>query len=177
MPSSTKSAPRSRTTKASASTTLPSKTATGAIPASTAVAEVICPAAPRRNLNGTAAPAARPPHQTHGALTPLTGPVTNVGQLINGGRNIAKGSAATFGTLGDYTTHLRTLDLHGLRSHAISEKIIPIDDRERLIRRLEIQWTSTAARQPGRSTIPQRAPFTQEQIDAQEAIRNQLLRR
>ncbi len=156
-----------------AKATLPTKSATGATSASSTVAEVICPAAPRRNLSASTTS----PRQTHGAVTPLTGGVTNVSQLLNGGRNIARGSAATFESLSDYSSHLRTLDLHGLRTHAMSEKIVPIDDRERLIRRLENQWTVTASRQPGRaSQIPVRPPFTQAQLDAQNAIKNQLLR-
>lgn len=111
-------------------------------------------------------------------MTPLTGAISSVSQLVNGGRSIAKGSSASFQTLASYTAHLRTLDLHSLRRHALEDaRIVPIDDRERLIRRLEVQWTTTAARQPGRgNAIPTRPPFTQEQHDAQNAIKNQLIR-
>ncbi len=165
----------SRATTASKAS-LPAKSTTGATSQASApsVTEVICPAAPRRNLTAATSSV----RQTHGAVTPLTGGINNVSQLINNGRSVAKGSAGMFESLADYTAHLRGLDLHGLRTHAISEKIVPIDDRERLIRRLENQWTVTASRMPGRaSTIPVRAPFTQEQLDAQNVIRNQLLRR
>lgn len=172
MPTTTASPRRARAISAK----LPVKSTTGATAQASVptVAEVICPAAPRRNLSASVAPS----HQTHGAVTPLTGGITNVSQLLNGGRNIAKGSAATFETLATYSTHLRGLDLHTLRGHAMNEKIVPIDDRERLIRRLETQWTITASRQPGRgNAIPARVPFTQEQLDAQAVVRNQLLRR
>ncbi len=168
--STTKSAPRTRAAKAS----LPVKSATGATPTAPAVAGVICPAAPRRSQTAAASQ-----HQTHGAVTPLTGAISSVAQLTNGGHNVAKGSSASFESLAAYTAHLRALDLHSLRRHAIEDaRIVPIDDRERLIRRLEVQWTTTAARQPGRAAhIPTRAPFTQEQTDAQNALKNQLLRR
>jgi hypothetical protein len=118
-------------------------------------------------------------HQTHGAITPLSGPVTNVSQIVNGGRNVAKGSSGSFTCLADYTAYLKTLALHDLHRHAVEDaRIVPIDDRERLIRRLEVQWTTVAARNPGRmgSVIPIRAPFSKEQIDAQNEIRNKLLR-
>lgn len=152
--------------------TLPSQTATGATTKGATVAEVICPAAPRRNPGGTTQA-----HQTHGAVTPLSGSITSVNQLINGGRSIAKGASASFSSLSSYTAHLKTLSLHELRRHALEDaRIVPIDDRERLIRRLETQWTTTAARQTGRTSAPARVPFTQEQLDAQQAIKNQLLR-
>lgn len=109
----------------------------------------------------------------------MNGPVTNVSQLTNGGRNIAKGSSGSFTTLAAYTSHLKTLALHELRRHAIEDaRIVPIDDRDRLIRRLETQWTTTAAKQPWRAAnaAPARVPFTQAQLEAQAEIRNRLLR-
>ncbi len=165
-----------RSTKAS----LPAKSATGAAPTTGAVAEVVCPAAPRRSINGTGAITAPRQHETHGATTPLSGPITNVSQLINGGRNIAKGSAGSFATMEEYTAYLEQLNLGDLRAHARNDaKIVPIDDRPRLIRRLQTAWTATAQRYPGRAgspTIPGRAPFSQEQIAAQQDLRNKLLR-
>jgi hypothetical protein len=99
---------------------------------------------------------------------------------MNGGINVAKGSAASFATLDAYTKHLEALDLHALRHHALNDaKIVPIDDRPRLIRRLQTAWTTTAAKHPGRAgaaTIPTRAPFSAEQIAAQAEIRNKLLK-
>ncbi len=159
---------RVRTSKAPQSTT-------GAVSKGSTVAEVICPSAPKRNVN-TASVAS---HQTHGAVTPLTGAINNVSQLTNSGHNIAKGSAGSFATLGAYTSYLKTLDLHSLHKHAIEDaRIVPIDDRERLIRRLETAWTATSARYPGRAVnaIPARVPFTQEQLEAQAEIKNRLLR-
>ncbi len=159
---------RSRSTKAS----IPAKSTTGAVAQGAPVTEVICPAAPRRNLSG--APAVG--HQTHGAVTSIRGPITSVQQLVNQGRSIAKGSSASFATLAEYRAHLNTLDLRELHRHAIEDaKQVPIDDRQRLIRRLETQWTATAAR-TGRVQIPARVPFTQEQIDAQNELKNRLLR-
>ncbi len=96
-------------------------------------------------------------------------------QLTNNGRSILKGSPDSFQTLAAYTSYLNTLDLHTLRRHASENKQVPIDDRPRLIRRLESQWTATAAR-AGRGHIPARVPFTQAQIDAQNEVRNKLLR-
>lgn len=109
----------------------------------------------------------------------MTGPITSVSQLTNGGRNIAKGSAGSFETMAAYTSYLKGLSLHDLRRHAREDaRIVPIDDRERLIRRLETAWTSTAAKYPGRAgaAIPTRVPFTAEQIAAQAAIRDKLVR-
>lgn len=159
-----------------------SQSITGAVSAPSTVKGVIspspqvdCPAAPRRQP-GNGVSVAR---QTHGAVTPLTGPVTSVSQLINGGVNVAKGSAGSFETLGEYTAYLRKLSLADLHRHAVEDaRIVPIDDRDRLIRRLETEWTATAAKYPGRlgQTIPQRKPFTAEQIAKQDEIRRNLLK-
>lgn len=119
------------------------------------------------------------PHQTHGAVIP-TGPITNVSQLLNGGRNVAKGSAGSFGTMEEYTAYLKTLSLGDLHQHAVSERTVPIDDRDRLIRRLETAWTGAKARYPGSAggqAIPRRAPFTQEQMAIQQELQRKLLRR
>ncbi len=160
---------RARSTKAA----LPTKTANGAVSTASTVAEVVCPAAPRRNVNNATG------RQTHGALTSMSGPITSVSQLTNGGRSVAKGSVGSFETLGDYTSYLRTLATHELHRHAVAEaRIVPIDDRERLIRRLETAWTAASAKYPGHTAavIPSRQPFTKEQIEAQAAIKSKLLR-
>ncbi len=137
--------------------------------------EAASPAAPRQSQ----ASKAQDFHQTHGGYTPPTGPITNVSQLYNKGQNIGQGEAGSFSSMADYTRYLRSLSLHEIRSHAIKEKIVPIDDTERLIRRLETQWTSSSNRYPGRSgnTIPARQPFSREQIEAQEKMRSQMLKR
>ena len=117
-------------------------------------------------------------HQTHGAVLPR-GPIMSVGQLIGGGTAIA-GSMGSFETLQDYRNHIDKLSLGALHRHALEEaKIVPIDDRNRLIRRLETEWTATVRRSPGfnQPPIPQPKPFTKEQTEAQEAIRNKILRR
>lgn len=161
---------RARSVKA----TVAQKTTTGAVSTATTVAEVVCPAAPRRNVNNAASG-----HQTHGAVTPMTGAISSVSQLTNGGRSIAKGSVGSFATLPEYSAYLRTLAVHELRRHAVAEaRIVPIDDSERLIRRLETAWTASAAKYVGRAAgaIPVRQLFTQEQIEAQAAIKNKLLR-
>lgn len=164
MPTSTPStAPRRARPKPA---TLPSKSATGAIPAASTVAEVVCPAAPR--ANGAM-------RQTHGAVTPMQGSINNVNQLVNNGRSIIKGDPSSFATLSAYTHYLNGLSVVDLNRHAAEAKQVPIGDRPRLIRRLEVQWTATAAR-TGRSVIPTRPPFSQAQIDAQNEIRNKLLK-
>lgn len=156
--------------------TITAQSTTGAVPTPASVKGTVktgCPAAPKRH------PAVGS-HQTHGAYIPLTGSITNVSQLTNGGRNVAKGSAGSFETLGEYSTYLRGLSLHDLHRHAVEDaRIVPIDDRDRLIRRLETEWTSTASRYPGRNpanTIPQRKPFTREQMEAQAELRRKALR-
>lgn len=155
--------------------TVASKSTNGAVTAASTVKGIVtpdCPAAPRRS------PAVG--HQTHGAVTLMSGPITNVSQLVNGGRNVAKGSVGSFETMAEYGSYLRGLSLHDLHRHAVEDaRMVPIDDRDRLIRRLETEWTATAARYPGRANsnpIPARTPFTREQIEAQAAIKNRLLK-
>lgn len=121
-----------------------------------------------------------PAHQTHGAVTPIAGgAITSVTQLLNKGRSVAKGSVGSFDTLEEYSGYLSGLATYELHRHAREEaRIVPIDDRERLIKRLEASWTGARTRYPGLkgNTIPSRPPFTPEQIKAQEDIRNQLLK-
>ncbi len=159
-------------TRTSKTKTLPTKTATGASSSPATVAEIVCPAAPR----------ARPEafgRQTHGAVTSLSGPITSALQLTKGGRTIAKGAPGSFETLGAYTEYLESLSTYDLHSHAVMEaRLTPIDDRARLIRRLETMWTNVASKHPGRAVaMPSRAPFTTEQMAAQEAVRKQVLGR
>lgn len=164
--------PKSTRTSKAKVNRLPLNSTNGAVSTASTVSEIVCPASPRQGRTN-----ASMGHQTHGAITPLTGPITSVSQLVNGGRNVAKGSGGSFVTLAEYGAHLRTLDTHDLRRHAITERIVPIDDRERLIRRLEAQWTATATKHPGRAAIvPVRTPFTAEQLQAQAAIREKLLK-
>ena len=149
----------------------------GATAPVTSVRETVAalsPSAPRRH------PAVGSTREITGQYTPPTGPITNVSQLINGGRNAAKGSAGSFESMGEYTTHLRGLSLHDLHRHALEDvRIVPIDDRDRLIRRLETEWTATAARYPGRRVnqpIPQRVPFSAAQMEAQADIKRKILK-
>jgi hypothetical protein len=75
-------------------------------------------------------------HQIDGAYIPITGPITNARQLIRG-RNVARGAIESFETLASYTAHLRKLTLAELHRHAVEDaRVVPIDDSERLIRRL-----------------------------------------
>lgn len=119
-------------------------------------------------------------HQTDGAYVPITGPITNVRQLMRGGKSVAKGAIESFETLDDYSTHLRKLTTAALNMHAVEEaRIVPIDDKDRLIRRLENNWTEVSARERGRvgnGAPPKRADFTQEQKEAQENLRRKMLR-
>lgn len=118
-------------------------------------------------------------HQTDGMYVPITGPITNVRQLTRGNRNVAKGSIESFGSLTDYTAYLRHLTSAELNRHAVEEaRVVPIDDKDRLIRRLENNWTEVAARERsrmGENVLPPRPGFTDEQKAAQEAIRRRML--
>ena len=118
-------------------------------------------------------------HQTDGMYVPITGPITNVRQLIRGNRNVAKGSIESFATLSDYTAYLRKLTTAERNRHAVEDaRVVPIDDKERLIRRLENNWTEVAGRERsrmGESVLPARPGFTDEQKAAQEAIRRRML--
>ena len=120
-----------------------------------------------------------PKHQTDGMYVPITGPITNVRQLTRGNRNVAKGSIESFGNLGDYTSYLHHLTSAELNRHAVEDaRVVPIDDKDRLIRRLENNWTEVAARERsrmGESVLPSRPGFTDEQKAAQEAIRRRML--
>ncbi len=118
-------------------------------------------------------------HQTHGGYTPITGPITTAQQLYRGPK-IAKSSIGSFSSIESYGAHIRTLPIAELHRHAIDDAhIVAIDDRDRLIKRLESQWTESHARetQGGASAgVPKRMPFSTEQKAKQDEIRNKLLR-
>ena len=155
---------------------------------SESVANVIshgAPSAPPADASfstpATASPKAQEPtHQTHGAVLPSQGPITSVAQLLNRGRPVSKNSVGHYETLADYRAYLESLNLHELHRHAVEEaKIVPIDDRNRLIRRLEGEYTAVAARTPGRKadSIPSPKPYTAEQTAQLEELRRKMLRR
>jgi len=145
---------------------------------SPSVAETVASAS---SVDGAATPstqsstgAKQPAHQAHGAVTILgNGPITNVAQLTRSAQSVSKASMSHYTTMADYTAYLRGLSTSELHRHAVEEaKLVPIDDKERLIKRLQTEWTATA-----RVVVPRSSRFTQEQIDAQNAIRRQLLNR
>lgn len=131
---------------------------------------------PRRVAKASASPT--PLRQIHGAFTPIVGPITSVRQLIRS-PNVAKGALGSFDSIEAYGSYLRGLSTADLHRHAIEEAhIVAIDDRDRLIRRLESEWSGQAIKETHGSlatSVPKRAPFTEKQIAAQEAIRRKLL--
>lgn len=139
----------------------------GAAPSTTATAAV--PAVEESPL---------PSRQTDGAYIPVSGPITHVRQLMRGA-NMAKGSIGSFTTLAAYVEHLNGLTSAQLHQHAVEDaRVTPIDDRARLIRRLENNWTEVAARElsaQGKSPLPKRSSFTPEQVRAQEELRRKML--
>lgn len=154
---------------------------TGATPTpDTSVAGVIKPSAP-----ATSSPApqtenhVKSAHQTHGAGVP-TGPIMSVGQLLRN-RSQVKGAVESFDTLEDYKSYLNTLSLSELHTHAVAQaKTIPIEDRNRLIRRLESEWSTFASRAPGNKAAHrpvQPKPFTPEQMAKGEELMKKMLRR
>ncbi len=118
-------------------------------------------------------------HTTHGGYTPIVGPITNARQLI-GGKNIGKGSVGSFETLASYNRYLKSLTNAQLHRHAIDEaRIVAIDDRERLIKRLEAEWTGVTAREAAGSSgkqIPKRPGFTAKQLAVQAELKEKLLK-
>ena len=122
------------------------------------------------------APAAAPTdtvtaHQTHGALTPQAS-TSSVGQLTRT-KNVASGSAGSFVTMGEYNRYLTGLTTHDLHKHAMNEKVVPIDDRRRLITRLETAW---AGNHRPLAVLPKHT-WTAEQRETQEALRKKMLGR
>lgn len=93
--------------------------------------------------------------------------------------NVAKGSIGSFTTLASYTEHLRGMTSAELHRHAVEEAhVTPIDDRARLVRRLESNWTEVASRElfaAGKSNIPSRPAMSADQVKAQEELRRKML--
>lgn len=175
-------------TTAKAGSTLPLQETNGAIPSpktasnpptSQSNSSLDVKSIVARTVEGSSTKSNTSLHQTHGAITPMNGPITNVNQLT-GRSSVAKGSAGSFAVLKDYTAHLRTLSNADLHRHAIEDAhIVPIDDRERLIRRLEGEWTTVAGRLPAhRAAINAANPtFSAEQMAVQDEIYRKLTHR
>lgn len=118
-----------------------------------------------------------PRHQTHGAILP-TGPISSVSQLS--GRPVARGSIGSFNSIAEYRGYLEGLTLGELHRHAVEEaKIVPIDDRSRLIRRLEGEYTAIASRTPGRvsNVVTAPKPYSQQQLDILAELQRKALNR
>ncbi len=149
----------------------PAQEANGSLPrAESSVAATVAPNEARAASNGPSK------HQTHGGYTPVQGPITSVDQLRRG-PNLSKGSVGSFSTLGSYSEYLHNLTLADLHKHAVERGgTVPIDDRLRLIRRLETGWSEVAAREGILPPPPKREPFTPEQLATQAEIRRKLLR-
>lgn len=128
----------------------------------------------------TVAPTSR---VTHGAYTPTepNAVYRNAQELLHrgAGRNIGYGTIGSFESRGAYRAYLDSLTTADLHRHAIDEAhIVAIDDRDRLIKRLEQEWLGVRAKEAAMPTkhIPARPGFTVEQRQAQEAIRAKLLK-
>lgn len=121
-------------------------------------------------------------HITHGAYTPIDEPIVSAHQLLRRGRGSnTGGSIGSFETRAEYRKYLETLNTAELHRHAIDEAhIVAIDDRERLIKRLENEWSGIRAKVSATGntgkTPPQRPGFTPQQMAEQEKIRAQLLK-
>ena len=163
--------------------TMPITEANGALP--TAPNEsVTSRSAPATSAASEGASSAKDPlstatsHQAHGAILP-SGPILSVSQLT-AGRSRALGSVGSFDTLDQYKNYLGSLSLGALHRHAVEEaKIVPIDDRSRLIRRLESEWSATASRSGSRkvASIPQPVQYTAEQTAKLNELMNKMTRR
>lgn len=167
------------TSKSTVSTAVPipaQSEANGAVVSSTGTSAAGIIAA--LSSRGKTAPHETTSHVAHGAVFPRTGPINSVAQLL--GRNVAKGAVGSFSTMEEYKAYLNTLTPAQLRDHAIEEaRIVPIEDRNRLIRRLEGEYTAFAARTPARRgapAIPQPKPYSAEQHEKLAALRKQMLR-
>ena len=122
-------------------------------------------------------PSMRLKHQTHGGYTPISGPITNVDQIRRRPNSI-KGAPGAFASVHEYAEYLHTLNTADLHRHCVEQaRIVPIDDRGRLIRRLEDNWSSIVAKEGLLKAPPARPQFTAEQRAKQDEIGRQLLRR
>ena len=132
-----------------------------------------------KEINGAVMPSSySSSHQTHGGYTPINGPVLTVQQLVRG-PNISRSSIGSFETAAAYVSYLKTLSTAELHRHAVDEAhIVAIDDRDRLIKRLEVEWTGINAREATggmNKHVPKSKPFTPEQHAEQAEIRKKLL--
>lgn len=116
--------------------------------------------------------------QTHGASFSISGPITNVQQLI-GRRSVAKGSMGSFENLSDYREHIEKLTLGELHAHSIDSMVTPIYDRATLLTRLEREWTAVSSRVAGRGAGGSRPNpnFTAEQNVQAAALLKKMQRR
>lgn len=125
-----------------------------------------------------AARASTPQHQIDGSYAPISGPVTSVHQLTRT-KDVSKNSVASFDTMEAYNTYLSKLTIADLHRHALVDaRVVPIDDKARLIRRLEANWTAVAAREKQRAgieTVQPRIGFSTAQMAEQEEIRRRML--
>lgn len=121
-------------------------------------------------------------HTTHGGYTPIDEPIVTAQQLLRRGRGSSVGgSIGSFETRADYRAYLEKLNTAELHRHAIDEAhIVAIDDRERLIKRLENEWSGIRAKESitgNTAKVPvQRPGFTPQQMAEQEKLRQQLLK-
>lgn len=163
---------------------------TGAAPSSTthgvdspqkatpSVSETLAAANVAVAQDGASIAGSPPAHQIDGSYLPITGPITSVHQLTRG-KNVSQNSVASFGTMEAYNSYLSKLTVADLHRHALVDaRVVPIDDKARLIRRLEANWTAVAAREKQRAgieTVAPRVGFSTEQMEKQEAIRRRML--
>ena len=124
-------------------------------------------ALPAKEANGST-------RETNGAFIPFSGPITSARQLINRGKNINAKSVGYHETLSSYTDYLKSLTMSELQRHAIEEaNISAVDDRARLIRRLENEWSGTKHKESfgGATThVPKSPAPTPEQIAAHKDL-------
>lgn len=130
---------------------------------------------PNEGDTATASKTELPSRQTHGASF-VRGPITSVQQLI-GLRNVAKGSMGSFETIGAYRNHINKLTLGDLHSHAVESQVTPIHDRDRLIKRLESEWTTVASRNPGRGAGVTHPLSTPEKDEKMRGMLKEMLNR
>ena len=147
---------------------------TGALPETQEKTESVASVTATAQKQTTVRPDTTDMHQTHGAM-PITGPIMSVADLVRGGA--AKGSVESFSDLGSYSKYLNTLTLGDLHRHAVEEaRIVPIDDRNRLIHRLEGEYSAIASKNPRRfKPVAQPKPYSQQQMDTLEDLRHKTL--
>lgn len=116
----------------------------------------------------------RTTNETNGAYTPFAGPITSAQQLIRKNKNLNPKSIGYYENLGSYTEYLKTLTMSELQRHAIEDaNISAVDDRARLIRRLETEWSGRRHKEAfgGATGFAPKAPAaTPEQIAAHKEL-------